>query len=1275
MKKILIILAAVLLTVNVFSQTPDAFKYQTVVRDANGNAMVSANVDFQISILESSTTGNSVYVETFSSATNQFGLVNLEIGNGTLVSGDFTTINWSNNLHFVKIEVDIFDGNGLQEMGASQLLSVPYALNAKSAENVFSGDYGDLSNQPTIPTQTSDLTNNSGFITSPDDADADPNNEIQTISKTGTTVTLSNSGGSFTDAVNDADASITNEIQTISKSGTTVTLSNSGGSFTDAVNDADASSTNELQTISQTGTSLILSNGGGTVTVADNDNDSANELQTISKSGTTVTLSNSGGSFTDAVNDADASTTNEIQDLNLSGNTLTITNNASATNIDLSGYSSLWQETGNDIYYNNGYVGVGVSNPDGKLIVQGDASINPDSAIFEVKNKDGKTVFAVYEEGVRVYVDDSGTKANSSKGGFAVGGFSATKALTNEYMRITPDSVRMYFDEANTGTGHNGGFSVESFAGTTNNGGVMHLSLDNYFIGHSSGENISATGNYNSTFGYESGMGLTYGDNNVFLGYKSGKSTSSGNDNIMIGYEAGFTNTTGQNNVYIGKSSGYLSTSAYSNTFLGEESGYNTTTGSNNFFGGFKSGRYNTTGFDNVYLGNYSGYFNTTGYYNTFLGYLSGVYNTEGSRNVAIGPYAAYRNKTGISNITLGYMAGYNTDSASYNIFMGSYSGYNSKTGEYNIFQGHYSGYSNTTGQNNIFLGFESGRQTSSGSDNIMIGRSAGRSSTTGFNNVFVGTNAGYANSTGDNNVIIGDDAGYNNTTASYNTFMGYNAGNKNTTGASNLFLGYQAGYYNTKGYQNVMLGYRAGYKSIGTGVMWNNTFNVFIGNSAGYNNVDGGAKVIIGHNAGYSDTSSHYMVAIGKSAGKNSTGEDNVFLGGETGYWLSTGIRNTFLGQIAGHDTKGNNNTFIGYAAGYGADGDQNTFVGNSAGHGNFNTTNNNTFVGYLSGASVSTGSYNTLLGHSAGRNIAAGEYNVFLGYNAGYSETGSNKLYISNSTTSTPLIYGEFNNSIVKINGKLGVGVTGSPLYKVHSVDETLTNDNAAVYGIHAVTEGYGVGVKGVGNYRGVIGSVSSSYSGTIHGGNFYAYNTGTGSAYGIYASAYTSTGSAYAGYFQGNVHVNGTLSKSAGTFKIDHPQDPENKYLIHSFVESPDMKNIYDGVVIIDNSGKAIVELPSYFETLNENFRYLLTAIGSSAPNIYISKEITNNKFEIAGGNAGQKISWQVTGIRKDPYAKANPVIVEQEKNANDKGKYLNPELFSQPKSKAIGYSEKE
>jgi hypothetical protein len=170
----------------------------------------------------------------------------------------------------------------------------------------------------------------------------------------------------------------------------------------------------------------------------------------------------------------------------------------------------------------------------------------------------------------------------------------------------------------------------------------------------------------------------------------------------------------------------------------------------------------------------------------------------------------------------------------------------------------------------------------------------------------------------------------------------------------------------------------------------------------------------------------------------------------------------------------------------------------------------------------------------------------------------------------------------------------------------------------------------------------------------------NSGT-SAWGI--AGESSTG--FAGYFLGKVHVTGALTKPAGGFKIDHPLDPANQYLIHSFVESPDMKNIYDGVVVLDEAGEAAVQLPDWFEALNRDFRYQLTCIGQSAP-VYIAEEIANNRFTIAGGRPGMKVSWQVTGIRKDPYAQAHRIEVEEEKEPPLRGSYLYPELYGKPDS---------
>jgi hypothetical protein len=160
--------------------------------------------------------------------------------------------------------------------------------------------------------------------------------------------------------------------------------------------------------------------------------------------------------------------------------------------------------------------------------------------------------------------------------------------------------------------------------------------------------------------------------------------------------------------------------------------------------------------------------------------------------------------------------------------------------------------------------------------------------------------------------------------------------------------------------------------------------------------------------------------------------------------------------------------------------------------------------------------------------------------------------------------------------------------------------------------------------------------------------------------------------AGKFNGDVQVTGVLSKGGGSFKIDHPLDPENRYLYHSFVESPDMMNIYNGIVSLDNNGEAVVEMPDWFGALNRNFRYLLTAVGAPMPGLYIAEEIANNRFKISGGMAGMKVSWQVTGVRQDAWANKNRIKVEEDKSETERGHYLHPEAFGKAEERGVEWA---
>jgi len=132
-----------------------------------------------------------------------------------------------------------------------------------------------------------------------------------------------------------------------------------------------------------------------------------------------------------------------------------------------------------------------------------------------------------------------------------------------------------------------------------------------------------------------------------------------------------------------------------------------------------------------------------------------------------------------------------------------------------------------------------------------------------------------------------------------------------------------------------------------------------------------------------------------------------------------------------------------------------------------------------------------------------------------------------------------------------------------------------------------------------------------------------------------------------FKSSLNINGALAKGAGTFVIDDPLDPAGKLLYHSFVESPDAKNIYDGIATLDENGDVTIQLPDYFDALNDDVRYQFFAINQAMPNLYIKQEEHDNQFAIGGGVPGGKVSWQITGVRHDPYILLHPITVEEPK----------------------------
>ncbi|MCK4512613.1 hypothetical protein KAW64_12790, partial [bacterium] len=192
-----------------------------------------------------------------------------------------------------------------------------------------------------------------------------------------------------------------------------------------------------------------------------------------------------------------------------------------------------------------------------------------------------------------------------------------------------------------------------------------------------------------------------------------------------------------------------------------------------------------------------------------------------------------------------------------------------------------------------------------------------------------------------------------------------------------------------------------------------------------------------------------------------------------------------------------------------------------------------------------------------------------------------------------------------------------SGAHVLHVECPDAAVTSDGIAVYGKYEQATDFGIGGKFEGGYIGLWG-ISNGIGGTYEHVGVRASAAGSsGYNYGILASA--SYGIAYAGYFMGNVEVEGTLTADIKNFKIDHPLDPANKYLLHSCVESDEMTNVYSGNVTLDARGEAQVELADWFEALNGDFRYQLTCVGAFAP-VYVAEKISGNRFRIAGGEPG-------------------------------------------------------
>jgi hypothetical protein len=428
-------------------------------------------------------------------------------------------------------------------------------------------------------------------------------------------------------------------------------------------------------------------------------------------------------------------------------------------------YSGSWKDLGTSQLYTVPYAMTAgdITGTVDKLAVKGTTSAL-DEALFEVKNKNGQTIFAVYNEGVRIYVDDG---AKGPKGGFAVGGFDMTKATKREYFVVSDDSVRIYVDSNPATKGKKTGFAVGGYdmtKGTIQN--YLDVSSDSvriYIDSNPATKKVKggfAVGGYDMTKKVPQDiLRVTYDSTRIYINDAPGKAVKSGF--AVGGYDASKT-----------LKPQYLSVKPYQTNVQVNDSlkGFSVT----NIQGGVAAD------FMNINKLNYA------------IGHESGL-KTNPNISIIKGKY----------NVFFGYKAGFNNVEGYGNIFVGHLAGFNSTIGGYNVYMGFRAGNANINGNSNVFIGYESGAASTAGW-NLYVGQGAGKANSIGTHNTYIGCQSGIE----DGYYYIE----YGLVPGSDNTYVGYRAGASNWQGNQNVYLGSYAGETNNN-YSSgrVFIGYKAG--------------------------------------------------------------------------------------------------------------------------------------------------------------------------------------------------------------------------------------------------------------------------------------------------------------------------------------------------------------------------------------------------------------------------------------------------------------------------------
>ncbi len=450
------------------------------------------------------------------------------------------------------------------------------------------------------------------------------------------------------------------------------------------------------------------------------------------------------------------------------------------------------------------------------------------------------------------------------------------------------------------------------------------------------------------------------------------------------------------------------------------------------------------------------------------------------------------------------------------------------------------------------------------------------------------------------------------------NVFVG-GAGNFTTTGTATAATGFGALAGQTSGSDNTAAGADA-LASVTTG-NFNTGVGAFAGATGGSlsNTTAVGAKAKVGQ--------SNSLVLGQTTAGKPGASHVSVGIGTPTPISaMEVAVSNTgALGPVLTLTNPGGDNT--------------STFTDGAAAI-DFNTTAVSTSGTYNPGARI----------EAVDDGVHSTDINFLSNINSGSGSGTPN-----NGLQTIMTIFG--------LSGTVSIGTN-----EAQSQLEVIGTTEEGVWGFGGSEPDFGM-QQGLNGLRAGGGASSGTDTGGIgawlFGGDSDAGETGEGL---LVWTGEANTGTVgLAADFEGDVFVNGTLSANVKEFEIDHPLDPANKYLVHASVESSEMMNIYSGNVTTDELGLATVTLPDWFQAENADFRYQLTVVDERFAQAVISKKIANNQFTIHTNASQVQVSWQITAVRQDAYAKAHPMVVEQVKGDKERGFYQHPELYGQPKEK--------